>query len=131
MNRRRLLSIIVTFGVGGGGIFLAFLIDQGIIEVGEEAAVSGTVSRQSRRFQFDVTAGEDIFIEIRETDERGSRGTFTLSDPDGTEVESGRLSPTGTTHETHHATQTGTYALEADPQRSELRVSVSVTDPEA
>ena len=105
MNRRRYLSLLGTAGAGGvlAGVYL---VDQGTIDIGEEAAVSGTVYQDAESFPFEALAGAEIFITIREEAEGDHRGGFTLRDPDGT------------------------YRLGVNPRGARLRVGVSVNDPD-
>lgn len=130
MNRRRALSVIGTTGVGAGAIWVAYQVDQGAIDIGDEAPVSGTVTNSSESFTFEATTGTDIFITIRRTDEGSSRGSFGLHAPDGTQVIGKRLSLTTETNDVHTAEQDGTYRLSVSPGDERLHVSVSLQEPD-
>ncbi|MCU4742800.1 hypothetical protein [Natronoglomus mannanivorans] len=129
MNRRRLLSVLGTAGLGSVVIWVVYQVDQGAIDIGDEAAVSGTASRSTESFEFEATAGDEIFITIRNTDDDGdSGGGLTLRDPAGDEVLERRLSSMTETNEQHTADQDGTYRLTVAPRDARVQVSVSVTD---
>jgi hypothetical protein len=129
MNRRRVLSVIGTVTLGAGAVFLAYQADQGNIDLGEESEVSAEVYDEPESFEFDASAGDDIFISIRETSAGDGTGSFVLSNPDGVEVEDRRLAGSDT-DEQHTAEQTGTFRLTVDPRETRLQVSVSVVERE-
>jgi len=69
-----------------------------------------------------------VAVDVQE--EGDDTGTFSLRDPDGEELAARRLVGSTTT-ERHSAEQSGTYSLGVSPEGGRLRVSVSVTDPDA
>jgi len=129
MNRRKFISAGGTVGLGAIVLWGAYQLDEGNIDLGgEEAAVSERVSRESESFSFEVTAGEEIFITVRDAEEdRGRRGGFALYDPDDNSV-LGTSLDRGQTRETHTAEQDGTYRLNVTSNHERVHVSVSLGD---
>lgn len=128
MNRRQVLSIFGTGVVGAAGLWFAYQVEQGNIDIGDEAAVSGTVHRTAESFSFEATRNDEIFISLEVESEEGHSGGFSLSAPDGTQVLSKSIRTSVDTHEQHTAQQDGTYSLSVNPGDARLRVGVSVTE---
>ena len=130
MKRRKFVRVLGTGGVGVAVLVLAYLVDQGTIDIGEEADISGRVRRTPQSFGIEATEESIIDIDIREQEEGRRRGTFSLSDPDGTEVTGERLDLSGRTNEIYTVEQDGTYHLRVDPQGGQVRVAVWIRDPD-
>jgi hypothetical protein len=129
MNRRRLLSVLGAGTLGAGALFVAYQADQGNIGLGDDSEVSAEVYDDPESFEFEASAGDDIFISIRETSEGDRTGTFVLSNPDGVGIEDRRLAGSQTDEE-HTAEQTGAFRLTVDPGDRRLQVTVSVVENE-
>ncbi|MDZ7731238.1 MAG: hypothetical protein U5K37_10390 [Natrialbaceae archaeon] len=133
MERREILGAVGVAGLSVGGIVLAWQLDEGNISLpGEEADISDTVSRGSRTWSMDVTAGEEIQITVTDTaDEAPYGGAFRLLAPDGTEVLEDGPGSMDMVSRTHTAEQTGTYDLEVNAPRTRVRVSVLIQEASA
>ncbi len=130
MNRRKYLSAVGTAGVGAVAIWFVYQIDQGNIDIGDEAELSETVRRQAETFEFEATEGTEIGITLEERDEGRRRGSMALTAPDGSRPISTRVGPSGRRRQTHVADVGGTYHLNVDPAGGRYRVIVALSEPD-
>lgn len=131
MDRRTSLSILGTAGLGGGVLFVGYQLQQGNLELGDSSEVSAEVEGGGETFTFDASAGDEIFITVREKSQDDVTAGFTLRDPDGDELLDRELrSAMGETRKTETAERDGTYSLSVSTG-GRVQVNVQVTGPDA
>jgi hypothetical protein len=126
MNRRHYIGATGTAVVSSVGVWAAYQLDQGNISLGEDSDISETVSRSPETVEFDVLAGTEIRVSVRDTGSESApyTGSFTLQDPHGNDVLTGGPRSSETTMETHTAELDGTYRLIVNPQNTRLIVNI-------
>jgi hypothetical protein len=129
MNRRTYLGVFATVVVCVAGLGLASQLDQGAISLGDDAALSETVSGTGESFEFEVVDGADIDVTVTDRGDAPYRGAFALEDPEGTEVLTGGPRSSSVASSTHTAGQEGTYRLVVTPQGTSLGVDVHIDAP--